>query len=59
VSYASDIITLMPGDLLSLGTTGGVGNARDPQIFLKAGQTVRTAIESLGECVNVCVDEVV
>ena len=59
VSYASDIITLQPGDLLSLGTTGGVGNAREPQVYLKAGQTVRTAIESLGECVNLCVDEVV
>lgn len=59
VTYCSDIITLQPGDLLSLGTTGGVGNARSPQIFLKAGQTVRTAIEHLGECINVCVDEVV
>jgi acylpyruvate hydrolase len=59
VSYASDIITLQPGDLLSLGTTGGVGNARDPQVYLKAGQTVRTAIEHIGECVNLCVDEIV
>jgi acylpyruvate hydrolase len=59
VTYCSDIITLQPGDLLSLGTTGGVGNARNPQVFLKAGQTVRTSIEHIGECVNVCVDEVV
>ena len=59
VTYCSDIITLQPGDLLSLGTTGGVGNARNPQVFLKAGQTVRTSIEHIGECVNVCVDEAV
>lgn len=59
VSYASDIITLRPGDLLSLGTTGGVGNARDPQVFLRAGQVVRTVIEGIGECLNTCVDEVV
>jgi acylpyruvate hydrolase len=59
VSYCSDVITLQPGDLLSLGTTGGVGDARNPKVYLKAGQTVRTAIESLSECVNLCVDEVV
>jgi acylpyruvate hydrolase len=59
VTYCSDILTLQPGDLLSLGTTGGVGDARDPKVSLKAGQVVRTAIEGIGECVNTCVDEVV
>jgi acylpyruvate hydrolase len=57
ISYASDIITLAPGDLILTGTTGGVGQARDPQVFLKSGQVVRTAIEGIGECVNVCVNE--
>jgi acylpyruvate hydrolase len=59
VTYCSDIITLQPGDLIALGTTSGVGNARDPRITLKAGQVVRTAIEGIGECVNTCVDEIV
>ena len=58
VAYCSDVLTLQPGDLLSLGTTGGVGDARDPKVSLKAGQVVRTAIEGIGECVNTCVDEV-
>jgi len=57
VAYASDIITLEPGDLISTGTTGGVGWARTPPVFLKAGQQVRTVVEGLGECVNTCVDE--
>jgi acylpyruvate hydrolase len=59
VTYCSDVLTLQPGDLLSLGTTGGVGDARDPKVSLKAGQVVRTVIEGIGECVNTCVDEVV
>ncbi|HEY5272120.1 MAG TPA: fumarylacetoacetate hydrolase family protein [Acidimicrobiales bacterium] len=58
VTYCSDVLTLQPGDLLSLGTTGGVGDARDPKVSLRAGQVVRTSIEGIGECVNTCVDEV-
>jgi acylpyruvate hydrolase len=57
VAYCSDIITLQPGDLISLGTCGGVGVARQPPVFLKAGQVVRTIVEGIGECVNTCVDE--
>lgn len=54
-AYASQAITLMPGDLLLTGTPGGVGNARKPPVYLQPGQTLRTAIEGLGECVNRCV----
>lgn len=53
-SYISEIITLQPGDLILLGTTGGVGFARNPPEFLKPGQVVRCAIEGLGECLNRC-----
>ena len=44
-----------PGDLLLTGTPGGVGNARKPPVYLQPGQTLRTVIEGLGECVNQCV----
>jgi acylpyruvate hydrolase len=54
VSYVSDIITLKPGDLIATGTPGGVGAGRDPKVFLKAGQTMRTTIEGIGELHNVC-----
>jgi acylpyruvate hydrolase len=54
VSYVSEIVTLEPGDIISTGTPGGVGAGRDPQVFLRPGQEVRTVIESIGELRNVC-----
>lgn len=57
VAYVSQAITLRPGDLLLTGTTGGVGDARKPPVYLRPGQVVRTWIEGLGECVNRCVEE--
>jgi len=57
VAYASQAITLRPGDLLLTGTTGGVGDARKPPVYLQPGQVLRTYIEGLGECVNHCVAE--
>jgi acylpyruvate hydrolase len=55
IAYVSQIITLQPGDLLLTGTPSGVGDARDPQVYLRPGNVVRTWIEGLGECVNTCV----
>src|SRR5580658_7089133 len=57
VAYASQAVTLRPGDLIATGTPGGVGNARKPPIYLQPGNVLRTWIEGLGECVNQCVAE--
>jgi acylpyruvate hydrolase len=57
VSYCSQCATLRPGDLISTGTPGGVGAGRDPQMFLRPGQTVTTTIEGIGSCVNRTVAE--
>jgi acylpyruvate hydrolase len=57
VAYASQVATLQPGDLLLTGTPGGVGDARTPPVYLRAGNVLRTAIEGLGECVNACVED--
>jgi acylpyruvate hydrolase len=57
VAYISQAITLRPGDLLLTGTTGGVGDARKPPVYLYPGQVLRTWIEGVGECVNRCVEE--
>jgi acylpyruvate hydrolase len=56
-AYASQAITLLPGDLLLTGTPGGVGDARKPPVYLQPGQTLRTVVEGLGECVNRCVPD--
>lgn len=54
VAYVSDIITLEPGDIVSTGTPGGVGAAREPNVFLQDGQEVRCSIEGIGEVRNRC-----
>jgi len=55
VEYISTFITLVPGDLILTGTPGGVGMARDPQVWLRRGQTVVTRIDGVGELRNTCV----
>lgn len=57
VAYLSTIMTLEPGDVVSTGTPAGVGAGRDPEVWLQPGQVVRTAVEGIGELVNVCVAE--
>jgi len=57
VSYASQAITLRPGDLIATGTCGGVGDARKPPVYLQPGNVLRTWIEGLGECLNQCVPD--
>ncbi|MER5597000.1 fumarylacetoacetate hydrolase family protein [Streptomyces sp. NPDC002265] len=52
VRYISTVITLRPGDIIATGTPAGVGNARDPKVFLLPGQTVVTEITGLGACTN-------
>ena len=52
LAYISKTCTLMPGDILSTGTPGGVGVFRDPQVFLKAGDLVEIEIDKLGRLRN-------
>ncbi len=48
VSYLSQFMTLLPGDVISTGTPAGVGLAMDPPVFLKAGDVVELGIDKLG-----------
>ena len=48
VSYISEFMTLLPGDIISTGTPFGVGLGLDPQIFLKEGDEMELGIEGLG-----------
>jgi 2-keto-4-pentenoate hydratase/2-oxohepta-3-ene-1,7-dioic acid hydratase in catechol pathway len=52
ISYISRSITLMPGDIISTGTPHGVGIGQDPQVFLKAGDTVEVEVEGIGILIN-------
>jgi acylpyruvate hydrolase len=54
VAYASEFVTLEPGDLLLTGTPAGVGHGMRPPTYLRAGQVVRTVIEGVGELLNPC-----
>ena len=49
VSYISKYMTLMPGDVVITGTPPGVGMARNPRVFLKAGDEMVLRVAGLGE----------
>ncbi len=52
LTYISEDITLLAGDIISTGTPAGVGIFRDPPITLTAGNVVTCRIEGIGELVN-------
>ncbi|MAS12100.1 MAG: 2-hydroxyhepta-2,4-diene-1,7-dioate isomerase [Nitratireductor sp.] len=49
VSYLSQFMTLMPGDVISTGTPPGVGMGMKPPQYLKAGDVMTLSIAGLGE----------
>jgi 2-keto-4-pentenoate hydratase/2-oxohepta-3-ene-1,7-dioic acid hydratase in catechol pathway len=49
VSYVSQFMTLLPGDVIPTGTPSGVGLGFKPPKFLKPGDRVRLSVEGLGE----------
>ena len=55
VSYISQGITLVPGDVIATGTPEGVGIFRKPPVLLKAGDVFEVIIETLGTLRNAVV----
>jgi 2-keto-4-pentenoate hydratase/2-oxohepta-3-ene-1,7-dioic acid hydratase in catechol pathway len=49
VSYVSQFMTLLPGDIITTGTPPGVGSGMKPPRFLKVGDVVTLGIKGLGE----------
>jgi 2,4-diketo-3-deoxy-L-fuconate hydrolase len=50
IEYLSELLTLLPGDVIATGTPSGVGHARG--VYLKPGDRVKIAIEGLGSMEN-------
>jgi acylpyruvate hydrolase len=52
IAFLSQVFTFEPGDVVSTGTPAGVGYARKPPVFMKAGDRVRIEVEGLGALEN-------
>ena len=49
VAYCSQLMTLMPGDIITTGTPPGVGMGQKPPVYLKGGEVMRLGVEGLGQ----------
>ena len=49
ISYVSQFMTLLPGDIISTGTPAGVGLGMKPPVYLKPGDVVELGIDGLGK----------
>ena len=52
ISLLSEAVTLEPGDVIAMGTPAGVGQSRQPPVWLRAGDRVEVEIEGIGTLRN-------
>lgn len=55
ISYTSQFMTLLPGDVISTGTPAGVGLGFNPPVYLKPGDTMELGVDGLGSSKQKCV----
>jgi 2,4-didehydro-3-deoxy-L-rhamnonate hydrolase len=55
VSYVSQFMTLLPGDIISTGTPAGVGLGFNPPIYLQPGDVMELGIDGLGTAKQTCI----
>ena len=48
IAYCSTFTDLVPGDVIVSGTPGGVGAARNPPLFMKAGDVIDVEVKPIG-----------
>jgi len=58
VKILSECMTLEPGDVVVTGTPAGVGYARKPPVWMKAGDTIEIEVDGLGKLSNTVQDEI-
>lgn len=56
IEYLSGFTTLSPGDVIATGTPGGVGDKREPPVYMDAGDVIEVEITGLGTLRNVVTD---
>ena len=57
IEYLSGFTILSPGDVIATGTPGGVGDKREPAVYMKDGDVIEVEITGLGTLRNSVVDE--
>ena len=57
IEYVSAFTPLSPGDVIATGTPGGVGDKRNPPLYMKAGDKVEVTIGAVGTLTNRIIDE--
>lgn len=57
IEYISAFTPLAPGDVIATGTPGGVGDKRNPPLYMKAGDKVEVEIGTIGTLTNRIIDE--
>jgi 2-keto-4-pentenoate hydratase/2-oxohepta-3-ene-1,7-dioic acid hydratase in catechol pathway len=53
IEYLSGFTHLSPGDVIATGTPGGVGDKREPPVYMNAGDVIEVEITGLGTLRNV------
>ena len=56
IEYVSGFTPLSPGDIIATGTPGGVGDRREPPVYLQPGDVIEIDITALGTLRNTVTD---
>ncbi len=57
IEYLSGFTRLYPGDVIATGTPGGVGDRREPPLYMKNGDVIEVEIDQIGCLRNVVQDK--